>query len=83
MRVEVKATGLLTRHLPADRRGNVADVDLEEGATPADVLELMQLSTDGSYLIVLNGENVPRAERATRRLSENDKLAIMPPLRGG
>lgn len=83
MRIEVKATGMLTRHLPPERRGNVADFDIEDDATPADVLRLMQLPTDGSYLIVLNGENVPKAERATRRLAENDKLAIMPPLRGG
>lgn len=83
MRVEVKATGLLTKHLPPERRGNVADFDLEEGSTPADVLRLMDLPADGSYLVVLNGENVPKAERASRVLAENDKLAIMPPLRGG
>ena len=34
-------------------------------------------------LIVLNGESVPKSERASRRLADGDLLAIMPPLRGG
>ncbi len=83
MQITVKATGLLTRHLPAERRGNEADLEVSEGTTPQGVLLQLGLKPDGSYLIVLNGESLPRAERATRVLESRDKIAIMPPLKGG
>ena len=35
------------------------------------------------YLVVLNGENLPKAERASRRLAKDDQLSVMPPLKGG
>ena len=38
---------------------------------------------EGSYLVILNGSSVPKAERASLRLADNDNLAIMPPLKGG
>ena len=83
MQITVKATGLLTRHLPAERRGNEADLEVAEGITPRDVLLQLGLKPEGSYLIVLNGESLSRAERATRVLKRQDKIAIMPPLKGG
>jgi sulfur carrier protein ThiS len=83
MKVTVKAGGMFTKQLPASRSGNVAEMELDEGSTPADVLRAMDLPADGSYLIVHNGESVPKSERASRRLAEGDMLAVMPPLRGG
>ena len=41
------------------------------------------MPTDENYLVSLNGEVVVISERATRALSEDDRLAIMPPLKGG
>jgi sulfur carrier protein ThiS len=41
------------------------------------------LPLEDSYLVILNGENLPKSERAERSLTEDDFLAIMPPLKGG
>jgi sulfur carrier protein ThiS len=38
---------------------------------------------DENYLVSLNGEVVVISERDTRVLAENDRLAVMPPLKGG
>ena len=82
MKISLKTAGNLGRYLPAGSRGNLAELEVAEGATPSDVMAQLGLP-GGSYLVVLNGENVPKAERASRRLARGDKLSVMPPLKGG
>ncbi len=83
MRITVKTAGRLGRFLPPGSAPNTADLDVAEGATPVDVIRALGMPAEASYLVVLNGTSVPKGERASRPLAENDKLAIMPPLKGG
>ncbi len=83
MRITVKTAGLLGRYLPAGSRANLAELDIAEGATPIDVMRTLGMPEDRTYLVVLNGENLPKAQRPNTQLSEDDELAIMPPLKGG
>ncbi|NIR29582.1 MAG: MoaD/ThiS family protein [Gammaproteobacteria bacterium] len=83
MKITVKATGLLAKHLPAGAEGNTAPIEVNEGATPADVIAQLGMPGEGRYLVAVNGSVVPAAEHATHRLTDNDTLAIMPPIRGG
>lgn len=83
MKVNFKTAGLLVRYLPPGSGQKTAQLDLDEGATPMDVIKRLGMPEGGSYLVILNGASVPRAERLTRRLAENDNLSIMPPLKGG
>ena len=83
MRITVKTAGLLTAYLPEVGAGNAAVLDVAEAATPRDVIEQLGMPPDASYLVMLNGASVPRAERASRTLAEGDTLAVMPPLKGG
>ncbi|HMB77989.1 MAG TPA: MoaD/ThiS family protein [Kiloniellaceae bacterium] len=83
MRITVKSSGLLVKHLPAERQGNSAPLEVPEGATPQAVMAQLGLPPQGSYLVILNGESLPKAERGTRALAEGDLLSIMPPLKGG
>ncbi len=82
MKITVKTAGNLGKYLPAGSTGNLAKLEVAEGATPADVMSQLGLP-EGSYLVILNGSSVPKAERASRQLADNDNLAIMPPLKGG
>ena len=82
MKIIVKTAGNLGKYLPAGSTGNLAKLEVAEGATPADVMSQLGLP-EGSYLVVLNGSSVPKAERASLQLADNDNLAIMPPLKGG
>ena len=83
MKIRLRTAGILHKYLPPGSAGNSAELDLEDGATPIDVMRKLGMPAGASYLVTLNGEAVPRAEREKRTLSENDDLAIMPALRGG
>ena len=52
-------------------------------ALSVEIAQLLGMPPEESYLVVVNGASVPRHDRASRRLSENDSLAILPPLKGG
>ncbi len=83
MKIQFKTGGLFVEHLPAGSTGNTAELDVSDGATPTDVMRQLGMPTDENYLVSLNGEVIVISERNTRKLSENDHLAIMPPLKGG
>ena len=83
MKITVKTAGTLGRFLPPGTLGKQADIEVAAEATPMDVVKQLGMPEDGSYLVILNGATVPKAERLTRRLAEGDKLSIMPPLKGG
>ncbi len=83
MKITVKTTGLLGQYLPPGADGDMAEIEVAPDATPADVIKLLDMPPEGTYLVVLNGASVARHEHGSRVLSEGDVLAIMPPLRGG
>ncbi len=83
MRITVRTGGLLGQYLPAGSERNQADLEIEEGTTPFDVMTLLGMPGDRTYMVVLNGAAISKAARAERRLAENDNLAILPPLKGG
>ncbi len=83
MKIKVKTAGSLGRFLPEGSEGNLAEIEVTAGATPMDVIRQLAMPGDGTYLVILNGTTVPKAERASQMLAEGDKLSIMPPLKGG
>ena len=83
MHITVRTGGLLGQYLPAGSERNQADLEVEEGTTPLDVMTLLGMPEDRTYMVVLNGAAISKAARAERRLAENDNLAILPPLKGG
>jgi sulfur carrier protein ThiS len=85
MKITFKLFASLTDYLPADReRGsNMVDIEVPEGASIVEVVTPFQLPQKMVHLVLVNGVFVPPAERATRRLSEGDVLAIWPPIAGG
>jgi thiamine biosynthesis protein ThiS len=83
MRISLKVAGTIGRYLPAGSSGNTAQLDMAEGATPLQVMERLGMPPEGGYLVILNNTVVPKAERAERKLSDGDRLAIVPPLKGG
>ncbi len=83
MKIRLRTAGILRKYLPPGAQASAAELDLEEGATPMDVIRKLGMPEEASYLVTLNGSAVPTAEREIRTLSPDDDLAIMPPLRGG
>ena len=83
MRITLKTAGLLGKYLPAGSAGNSASVEVAEAATALEVMRQLGFPEDRSYLVLLNGASVSRANRATQELAENDELSVLPPLKGG
>ena len=74
---------MLAKYLPAGSVKNVVELEVAEAATPLDVIKKLGMPIDGQYFVALNGELVPKEECERRALAANDKLSIMPPLKGG
>ena len=83
MRITVRTGGLLGQYLPAGSERNQADLEVEDGTTPLDVMTRLGMPTERTYMVVLNGAAISKADRARRQLAEDDNLAILPPLKGG
>ena len=58
-------------------------IELDDGATPDDLLEVLDLPNDESYMTLVNGLSVAPDRRAATRLAEGDKVIVFPPLKGG
>jgi sulfur carrier protein ThiS len=84
MRVTLKLYATLTDYLPAGaRRDNLVQLDVDDAATIASVVEPFGLPPRLVHLVLVNGVYVPPAERAVRSLRDGDALAIWPPIAGG
>jgi sulfur carrier protein ThiS len=83
MKIQVRSAGALAKYLPAGSIMNVVELEIAEAATPLDVIKQLGMPINGQYFVALNGELVTKNERDCRTLAANDKLSIMPPLRGG
>lgn len=83
MKITVKTAGRLGKYLPPGHSTNQAEIDVPEEITPEGVIEHLGMPMEANYLVALNGTIVPKTQRGRRTLSENDKLSIMPPLKGG
>ena len=82
MRINIRTAGLLGRYLPAGSAADRAPMEIEDGATPLDVMTRLGLP-EGRYLVSVNGAAVPAARRGATVLEDGDDLALMPPLKGG
>ena len=85
MKITFKLFASLTDYLPPSREPgtNAVDIDVPEAATIGEIVAPFNLPTKLVHLVLVNGIFVPPQERAERRLSEGDVLAIWPPIAGG
>ena len=84
MKVEVRLFAQLRDRLPGSPRGRDT-LELEDGASVASLLERLEVPNRVASMVLVNGEQIgKRAEqRAARRLSSGDVVAIFPALAGG
>lgn len=83
MKVRLKLFATLSEYLPPGARHNVAEVQVPDGATPHQVMDLCRVPRDQAHLVVLNGVFVLPHQRNSLALSEGDTLALWPPVAGG
>lgn len=83
MRVVFKLFASLADLLPAERRGNLVDIDVAEGTTVGDLIAHYRVPEKSAHLVLVNGHYIAPAARNTHVLKDADELAIWPPIAGG
>lgn len=83
MKIRVKLYASLADHLPPGTKGNEAELDLADAATPATVISRLGLPGEMCHLVLVNGVYVAPDDRGSQPLTEGDALAIWPPVAGG
>jgi len=80
MRIQVKLGGELKRHGANGAR----EIESEDPLTVAAAMEKLGVPGDADdVLVIVNDEIVPPSEHARFELKEDDRLALMPQLKGG
>jgi molybdopterin converting factor small subunit len=84
VKVEVRLFAQLRDRLPQSPRGQ-STLELEEGASVANLLERLEVSNRVASMVLVNGEPIGKqaAERAARQLAPGDVVSIFPALAGG
>jgi molybdopterin converting factor small subunit len=83
MRVVFKLFASLSDLLPAERRGNLVDIDVAPGTTVGDLITRYRVPEKSAHLVLVNGHYIAPAARNAHVLQDRDELAIWPPIAGG
>lgn len=83
MKIAFKLFASLGDYLPAERKGNRLELDVDETTTVSDLIDRYRIPPESAHLVLVNGVFVPPSERHSRRLVAGDVLAIWPPIAGG
>lgn len=83
MKITFKLFATLTDYLPAERRYNAVELEVDPTTTIGDLVTRFQLPVKLVHLVLVNGVYVDPAARASRTLEDGDVLAIWPPVAGG
>jgi molybdopterin converting factor small subunit len=79
VRVEVRLFATLAAFLPPHGRDGVAEFEIPEGGTVADVTRYLGLPSDLARVVLVNG----RDAGSESPLAPSDVVTIFPPLAGG
>ena len=83
MKITLKLFATLTDYLPAGASGNLVDIEIDATDSLGSVIERLHLPEKLVHLVLVNGNYIAPADRATQALQESDQLAIWPPIAGG
>ncbi|SFB83967.1 Sulfur carrier protein ThiS (thiamine biosynthesis) [Polaromonas sp. OV174] len=84
MKITFKLFATLTDYLPvAARSSNLLELEVAPDASISQIIAPFGLPPRLVHLVLVNGHYIQPEQRLTRRLLENDVLAIWPPIAGG
>ena len=80
MRIEVRLYASLERYMPGDRGdASFQHMEVTEGTTVGEFLQMIHVPADTVKLIFLNGIHA----QMDQVLQEGDRLGVFPPVAGG
>lgn len=74
MRIHVSCFATLSGYAPPG-----GDLEVEQGATPADILDRLSIPREEVKIVFVNGQNSGKVVE----LKENDRVGIFPAIGGG
>lgn len=83
MQITVKLFATLAGYLPAGTRNNAAALEVADDATPASIIERLNLPREKCHLVLINGVYVVPSLLEQQTLKPGDTLAMWPPVAGG
>ena len=83
MKVKVKLFAMLRSKLPPDSNGEDTEIDVAEGTTASQIIDLMEIPPQLAHLVMINGYHLLPDEVENRVLKPGEVLAIFPPIAGG
>jgi len=84
MKITFKLYATLGDLLPSHAKRNIAEIEVDEGATLHSIIDQYRVPRELAHLVLINGVFVCDADRdESGLLNEGDVLAIWPPVAGG
>ena len=84
MQITLKLFASLASYLPPHKKSGIeADIEVPEGSTIGDMIELYKIPSKSARLVMVNGFYIKPEERNQYVLKADDALAICPPVAGG
>ena len=83
MQISVTLFGGLRHYLPAGSSFNKCMVDIDDGASLAQLLERLPVPSDKPYMVLLNDEKVADNRYGEITIEGDDAVVLLPPIKGG
>lgn len=83
MNITFKLFANLTEYLPAERKYNAIELEVEPQTTIGELVRRFNLPEKQVHLVLVNGHYIEPGLRAAHALQDGDVLAIWPPVAGG
>ncbi len=83
MKIRIKLYATLGKYLPKGAARNETEIEVADGASPADVIRGLGMPAELCHLVLVDGNYVAPSERDATPLKEGESLAIWPPVAGG
>ena len=83
MRITVKTTGLLGKHLPEGSSRNKGVVEIPDNSTVLDLLQQLSIPDNGRCYVTFNGTVLQKNELDTTVITPADAITLMAPITAG
>ncbi len=83
MKISLHMLGDLRQYLPASANFDQADIEIAQGASLRQLIDMQTVPIGTDYIVIVNGQLVQEADFDDRILSDNDEVTLFPPIKGG
>ncbi len=82
MQIYIKATGRLESYLPENTKIS-GTLSIPQNSTMQDVVHLLNIDTEEAFLCVVNTAMIPQSCLDITAINKDDKIILVPPIKGG